>query len=111
MGQLKRNSLGRDKAELASDYAVGPVIADGPGVSLAASVDAVTGLVAGDSVQVYANDFFHAAFAAGADVAATGTTPGPFAPGVYRWACPDGMTKVVMIQATGATALGRAFKG
>jgi len=111
MGQLKRNSLGRDKAELAADYAVGPVIADGAGASLAASTDAVTGLKAGDPVQVYANDFFHAAFAAGADVAAVATTPGPFPPGIYRWNTPDGMTKVVMIQATGATAKGGAFVG
>jgi hypothetical protein len=111
MGQLKRNSLGRDKAELAADYAVGPVIADGAGTSLATSHDAIVGLSAGDEVQVYASDFFHAAFASGTDVAATNTTPGPFAPGIYRWACPDAMTKVVMIQASGATAKGGAFKG
>jgi hypothetical protein len=111
MGQLKRNKIGRDKAELASDYAVGPVLADGAGASLAATTDAITGLKAGDQVQVYANDFFHAAFAAGTDAAAVGTTPGPFPPGVYRWTCPDAMTKVVMIQATGATAKGGAFKG
>lgn len=111
MGSLKSSSLGDDRAELASSFAVGPVVADGAGASLAASVNAVTGLLPGDMVTVYASDYFHAAFAAGATVAATNTTPGPFAPGVYRWATPDGMTKVVMIQASGATAVGGAFKG
>ncbi len=52
-----------------------------------------------------------AAFASGSDAAATNTTPGPFPPGIYRWNTPNGMTKVVMIQASGAVATGGALKG
>jgi hypothetical protein len=111
MGELKNPGQGRDQAILQAEYAVGPVIADGAGASLAASVDAITGLNPGDPVQVYATDSFHAAFVTGAVSAAVGTTPGPFPAGVYRWTCPDGCDKVVMIQATGATASGGAFKG
>jgi hypothetical protein len=111
MGTLKDKTSGWDNAESVASFAIGPVIADGAGASLASSVDAVTGLKAGDAVQVYATDSFHAAFASGGTAAATGTTPGPFPPGVYRWVCPTGMTKLVMIQASGATASGGAFKG
>ena len=109
--KIRPQSRGHDQALIHSQYACGPVIADGAGASLAASVNAITGLEAGDQVQVYASDAFHAAFASGVAVAAVGTTPGPFPAGVYRWICPDGMDKVVMIQASGATAVGGAFKG
>jgi hypothetical protein len=112
MGAIKTSSSADDRATNASDFAVGPKFTtDAAGASLAASVTALSSLVAGEMVTVYANDAFHCAFGIGAITAAVGTTPGPFPAGVYRWAVPDGCDKLIMIQATGATASGGAFKG
>ncbi len=110
MGTLKQPSQGFEQGNIRANFAIGPSKDDPAPVALATAQDVITGLKPGDSVQVYANDFFHAIFTTGSNPATT-SKPGPFAPGVYRWVCPDGCDKVSMIQASGATATGGAFKG
>lgn len=110
MGTLKQPSQGFEQAKIRANFAIGPSKDDSGGVALTTAQDVLTGLKPGDSVHVYANDFFHAIFTTGSNPATTGKA-GPFAPGVYRWVCPDGCDKVSMIQAAGATAIGGAFKG
>lgn len=86
-----------------------PVAADPAAVALSSSQRFSIG-VAGDLFVVCASDYFHLV-AGTSTIVATTSSPGAFPPGVYRFALPDSCTHVALIQASGATATGTAWKG
>ena len=92
----------------------GPLIALAPiagdsGGALSASRRTSIG-AAGDTVVVFADNSFHLV-AGDSTVVATTANAGPFPAGVYAFVLPDACTHVAMIQATGATSNGGAYKG
>jgi hypothetical protein len=86
-----------------------PVAGDGAGAALSSSQRKEIGK-AGDVAIIYATGNFHLVAGDGS-VTATTSSPGPFPAGVYAFVMPNGCTHVAMIQATGATASGGAYKG
>lgn len=102
----------RENALAQAGYALAPVETDPAAAALTTSqrFPASGSWGAGETIIVVASDSFHLV-AGGSAIAATTASPGAFPAGVYKFALPDGCTHVAMIQASGATAIGCAYKG
>jgi hypothetical protein len=101
-------SAPRERAADAAGFVLVPIATDNAPQALNTTKRFGT-FVAGDSLVISATDKFH--MVAGTSAIDATTSHPLFPAGVYKFTIPDGCTHVAMIQASGATASGQAYKG